>query len=99
MSIFLLVNVPHIFTEQQIVYYNDGQLCDELGALIITAPVPQNDTSFNRSTANRRLFSPVQDRTPAHNYGTTTTTDTIGHKNESPETVFDSNDIADWWDR
>ena len=86
-------------TEQQITYYNDGHLCDELGNLVID--VSSNHASpGTRIAPKRRLFSPVRERTPlqsgqgsggAHQGG--------GDVRESPELRLDSADGDDWWRR
>ena len=86
----------HIFSEQQIIFYNDGHLCDEMGNLILL-----NASNSTQRVAKRRLFSPVGDRTPPESRGGQDGSKGPegGSKSESPDESLHSIDSDDWWHR
>ena len=86
----------YILPEQQIIFYNDGHLCDEIGNLILS-------DAFNSTqrVAKRRLFGPVGDRTPPESRAGQDGSNGPegGSKSESPEESLNSTDSDDWWHR
>jgi len=106
-----LVSLSHYFLpliqlpEQQITYYNDGHLCDELGNLLVD--VSSNHASpRTRIAPKRRLFSSVSERTPpktgqggAGGGESASGSAGVGGLRESPELRLGSADGDDWWHR
>ena len=86
----------YILPEQQIIFYNDGHLCDEMGNLILS-----DAFSSTQRVAKRRLFSPVSDRTPPESRAGQDGSKGPegGSKSESPDESLNSTDSDDWWHR